>query len=1393
MLTSRQPIWIGWGKELVYLYNDAYRSIIGGKHPWAIGRPTSEVWREIWPEIAPLLSKAMGGQEGTYVEKQLLVMERNGYPEETYYTFSYSPIPDDDGGSGGIICANTEDTARIVGERQMALLGALAAGTAHVRSWSEVGQRAAEALAVDPQDIVFALVYIEEVRDGPLRLTGAVGINRDSPIAAERIEDRDGCLWPVKAALAEQRAQIVRGLSGRLPERPPQGPWRVPPSQAVVLPILPSGSTGRAGVVVVGINPFRLLDRDYESFLGLVANQIAAAIAGADAYEEERRQAEALAELDRAKSSFFSNISHEFRTPLMLMLGPLEELLSDSRLDGRMRDRLQMAQRNGARLSKLVNALLEFSRIEAGRMRGSFQPTDLATLTADLASNFRSATEKAGLELVVDCSPLPHPVYVDRGAWERIVLNLLSNAFKFTLQGRIAVRLRASADEAVLEVQDTGIGIPEHEVPRLFERFHRIEGAQGRSIEGSGIGLALVNELVGMHGGSIAVESRLGEGSTFVVRLPLGRMHLPPEQVRNAAAESRASSAQAFVDEAMRWLPGADDGEVVGIDASAEAEPSRSPRSLILLVDDNADVRDYVRRLLGQSHDIVAVADGQLALDFLAVHRPSLILTDIMMPRVDGFQLLREIRGHPQWRDLPVIVLSARAGAEAAQEGIEAGADDYLVKPFTARELSARVDGALRMARLRSQIHEALRESELRFRTMADNAPVMVWTTDETGACTFLGRSWYDYTGQTPETGLGFGWLEATHPDDRERCGALFADANARRVAFSMEYRLRGADGSYRWMLDAATPWRDAEGRFAGYIGSVIDIMERRAVEQTQRELNEILEARVAEAVSGREQAEARLLRAQKLEAIGKLTGGIAHDFNNLLQVIGGNLQLLEKDVSGRDRAEQRLRNAISGVSRGAKLAAQLLAFGRRQPLDPKVVNLGRLVRGLDELLRRTLGEEIEIETVVGAGLWNTMVDPGQVENALLNLAINGRDAIAGSGKLTVEVGNAFVDDAYAEANDIEPGQYVLLAVSDTGSGMPPEILEHVFEPFFTTKPEGQGTGLGLSMVYGFVKQSGGHVKLYSEVGQGTTVRIYLPRDRRDEETPMETREPTASGGTETILVVEDDDEVRGTVVAMLLDLGYRVLKARDAQSAFAIVESGMPIDLLFTDVVMPGPMRSTELARQTRERSPATAILFTSGYTDNAIVHGGRLDEGVELLSKPYSREQLARRVRQVLKRHAASRGGAPGSASPPAAAPSGTADGQAAAALTVLAVEDEALILMATTDMLEELGHTVLAATSGRAALALLDERGADVLLTDVGLPDMTGVELARSALARQPGLPVVFATGHASVAGLQAGEPLTRAERLSKPFSQDDLSRALQHIRPRAEATTQQGGAS
>lgn len=1565
MLTSRQPIWIGWGQDLLFFYNDAYRSIIGGKHPEALGQPTKVVWREIWADIGPMLATAMSGSEGTYVEEQLLIMERNGYPEETYYTFSYSPIPDDDGTPGGIICANTEDTNRVIGERQLTLLREIAARTTDARTFAEACDRSLSALSTNRLDLPFALLYLTGPDGRRLDLAGTVGIDPGHPAAPASFDPEVSTAWPLEPDLRLSGPRLVHDLRERFTDLPTGG-WQEPPRKAALLPILPAGEAGRSGVLIVGLSPFRLYDADYRGFLELAAGQIAASIGYAEAYEDERRRAEALAEIDRAKTIFFSNVSHEFRTPLTLMLGPLEDLLAragtgpDAAPD---RALLEVAARNSRRLLKLVNALLDFSRIEAGRVQTSFEPVDLATFTADLASTFRSAMDRAGLTFAVTAEPLPAPVHIDRDMWEKVVLNLLSNAFKFTLDGSVTVSIGASADGQAAEVtvRDTGIGIPEHELPRIFDRFHRVEGARGRTIEGSGIGLALVHELVKLHGGTVSVESEHGRGTAFRIRLPFGTRHLPEGAVgRQVGGSSTTAPAGAYVEEALRWLPDGDaEGPAVDAADTRTAVGLSGPvaGSRVLVVDDNTDLRAYMDRLLTAAGFVVETAeDGEAGLGAARRFMPEAIVSDVMMPKLDGFGLLAALRSDPAMREIPFILLSARAGEEARLEGLGAGADDYLAKPFSARELVGRITSNIQLARLRRETEAALREETRTLETLNRVGTAVAAELDleravqtVTDAATELtgaayGAFFYNVVEPSGESYLLYA-LSGVPRETFERFPMprntdLFAPTFAGRAIvrsddvaadprFGRNAPHRGLPGGHLAVVSyLAAPVVSRTGEVLGglffghpergvfseraerlvtgiaaqaaaaidnarlYLAAQAEIEARVAAQTELQALNDSLEVRIADAVAERDrlwdlsedllvvadvdgqlrrvspswermfgkpasvltgrsgfefvhpddraaaasaltrvrqgeiahvevrmraesgadrhigwtlspepgtdrfhgvgrdvtadreaeralrQAEEALRLAQKMEAIGKLTGGVAHDFNNLLQVIGGNLQLLVRDLAGNERAEQRLRSAIAGVTRGAKLASQLLAFGRRQPLAPKVVNLGRFVRGMDDMLRRALGDGIEIETVVTGGLWNALVDPFQVENALLNLAINARDAMKGHGRLTIEAGNALLDEAYAARHgDVKPGQYVMLAVTDTGCGMTTDVLEHVFEPFFTTKPEGQGTGLGLSMVYGFVKQSDGHIGIYSEPDHGTTVRIYLPRMRQEEDVAVDVDAGPVTGGSETVLVVEDDEDVRATVVDLLADLGYRVLKARDAQSALAIVESGMPVDLLFTDVVMPGPLRSPELARKARERLPDIKVLFTSGYTDNAIVHGGRLDDGIDLLSKPYTREALARKIRAVLKSEDR------GSAAPSVAeAPSIPEEEPAAPrALRILLVEDESLIRLNTADILVDAGHTVHEAASAPEALAILDREPVDVLLTDVGLPGMSGVDLAIACLDRWPWVSVVFASGHDKPPGIDADGRLVRSVLLRKPYQEQDLHRALRTASP------------
>ena len=720
-LTSRFPMVMWWGPDLLMLYNDAWRPVLGQtKHP-AIAKPGREVWPEVWHIIGPMLEGVLTTGQATWQDDQLLLLDRNGYLEEAYFTYSYSPIHLADGTVGGAFSAVSETTGRVLGERRLRTLRDLGAQAALAKTEEEACRITMGALTENQTDVPFALLYLLSSDGACLTLSGSTPENvppawclrsLDVSVAAEQDN------WRLAEIVRTGQPIVLKGLHRRVGSLP-HGPWSVETDTALVLPLAAPGQERAAGVLVVGINPCRVLDEAYDSFLRLLAGHIATTIANAHAYEAERGRAEALAELDRAKTAFFSNVSHEFRTPLTLLLGPLEELLSGGRSDlsSSAIGQLEVAHRNSLRLLKLVNTLLDFSRIEAGRIRANYLPTDLASFTAELAGVFRSAIEQAGLRLLVDCPPLPEPVYVDRDMWEQIVLNLLSNAFKFTFTGEIAVGLKLDGGQVELSVCDTGIGIVPDELPKIFDRFHRVEGAQGRTHEGTGIGLALVQELATLHGGTAQADSAPGKGSRFRVTIPTGTSHVPQGQLGVPAAltSAPALTATSFVEEALRWVPS--EAGVRSAESSVLSEsqlpnpytqdsglrPQHAMRPRVLVADDNADMREYIRRLLAERYEVETAPDGAAALAAARAQRPDLILSDVMMPGLDGFGLLRALRDGPDTKTIPIMLLSARAGEESRIEGLEQGADDYLIKPFTARELLARVGVHVTMARIRRE------------------------------------------------------------------------------------------------------------------------------------------------------------------------------------------------------------------------------------------------------------------------------------------------------------------------------------------------------------------------------------------------------------------------------------------------------------------------------------------------------------------------------------------------------------------------------------------------------------------------------------------------------------------------------------------------------------------
>jgi PAS domain S-box-containing protein len=856
ILNSQQAMWLGWGPEATFLYNDAYIEILSSaKHPWALGRPAAEVWSEIWDICGPLADKVFANGEATFVDDVRFFMRRGEFLEEKYFSFSYSPIREESGNVGGLFCPNNDITEKILNARRLRTLSELSAEALMQKTIEAACASVAAVLAKNPDDVPFAALYLIDGERKGARLEQVCGVARGiDALTSEAVslgnEEDEKSLWHLSRVVNTGASQVVpfKDVEGL-----PLGVAQQRLSQAIVLPVTAPGEGGMVGVLVCGINPARKLDAEYRTFYELVASQSAAAIQNARAAEEERKRLEAMAEIDRAKTAFFSNVSHEFRTPLTLMLGPVEELLSKSHTDlsPAAKSQLELVNRNGSRLLRLVNTLLDFSRIEAGRMQAIYQPTDLAGFTAELSSVFRAATERAGLELELDCPTLSEPVYLDRGMWEKIVLNLISNAFKFTFEGKIAVSLARAGKNVELRVRDTGVGIPANELPRLFDRFHRIENTRSRTHEGSGIGLALVQELVKLHGGSVRVESEPGKGSTFIVSMPLGKEHLPADRIGGVRTlASTAMGGAPFLEEALRWLPEANlieaENEVPSHDELlpvpysplSSAADGGEKRPYILVADDNADMRQYLLRLLGERYQLKSAPDGQAALAAIAEHTPDLVLSDVMMPNLDGFGLLRELRSRPATKTIPIILLSARAGEESRIEGMERGADDYLIKPFSARELLARVQTHLEMARIRKDSEDTLRQNRHRFEMVARASQIGFWFCD----LPFDKLTWDNKVKEhfwlPPDAEVTMSmFYERIHPHDRERTRQAIDESIASHTAYDIEYRTLAPDGRQKWIRAIGRTFYDAAGAAKTFDGLTLDITQHKEAEDRERQV----------------------------------------------------------------------------------------------------------------------------------------------------------------------------------------------------------------------------------------------------------------------------------------------------------------------------------------------------------------------------------------------------------------------------------------------------------------------------------------------------------------------------------------------------------------------------
>ena len=1251
ILGAQMPMWLGWGPECLFFYNDAYVHVLGrAKHPWALGQPAAVVWAEIWDVCGPLAERVYRDGDAPFVEDVRLFMNRGTRLEEVYYSFSYSPIRDDAGEVVGLFCPNTEVTAKILGTRRLRTMSELAASALVEKTRDAACTSAAEALARNPDDLPFALLYVD---DGvSLSLSQAVNVVAGSeltPLVVDELHDP----WRLTAAVQTGRALVTPVPANAII---PRGLADQPIAQAIAVPLTAAGHGRPLGALVAGINPTRELDADYRTFYELVSAQIGAAIQNAVVAEEERRRVETLAELDRAKTAFFSNVSHEFRTPLTLMIGPTEDALATPAraLTG---EALEGVYRNELRLLKLVTALLDFSRIEAGRMTAEYEAVDLAVLTADLASTFRSAIERAGLRYVVDTPSLGMQLAVDPAMWEKIVLNLVSNAFKFTLRGTITVTLRREGDLVALEVADTGAGIPAAELPRLFQRFHRIQTPAARSHEGTGIGLALVHELVHLHDGTITVDSELGQGTRFTVRIPVRTVTSPVGARERSSGTWRA----AYV---------GDEGRI------ESGEPGAAADGCVLLADDNADMRAYVTRLLSPHWKVVAVANGREAVAAAVRELPDLVLTDVMMPELDGFGVLAALRADERTRAIPVIMLSARAGDEARVDGLEAGADDYLVKPFAARELIARVRTHVALARLRAEAERRYAQAFALFMQLPAHVTVRLGPELR---CVFQNAASLQY-GDLRGTTLRQAWTDPDVPwaramEQAMRTGSVVVE---RGSSYRRAWRTGEEPSTKTWDFTYA-PLRLPDGTVDGVVTLAIDVTAQREAAEARELAEGRLRAALAAAAvgtyvwdlnSGTVEADEGVRRAFGLAAgqgaalddyaarvhpedRGRWDAARARcaaeriDFDLEYRVVhpdGSIHWLVDRGALAVDgAAPPALTGAVVDISEPRRLAVAAEAASRskdeflavlghelRNPLAPiltalqlleakglagtrevetiarQVEHLRRLVDDLLDVSRITQGhvelrrERLELAAVLGRAI--ELASP-LLERYRHQLTVDVPAGIAVDGD-PVRLAQVFSNLLTNAARYTAPGGHIAIHastregsvrvdVSDDGAGIDGDQLERIFELFARGQTQDHavghgGLGVGLSLVRALTRLHGGTVVAASDGrGRGSTFTVTLPLARALA-APAVQPAPSASSRTRprAVMLVDDNRDAADLLGEVLRLRGHHVEIAYDGPGALQLARGFAP-EVAVIDIGLP-VMDGYELAEHLREHGLA-------------------------------------------------------------------------------------------------------------------------------------------------------------------------------------------------------------
>jgi signal transduction histidine kinase/DNA-binding response OmpR family regulator len=1264
LLPSKAQICMFWGPKLVKLYNDAYIPVLGGKHGSVLGLPGREVWPEIWDVLGPLLTGVVETGEAFRASDHPFYLIRHGFAEETYFDVSYDPVRDESGRVGGVFCIVSETTGRVLSERRLRTLRDLGrAGES--RSAAEACRLALAALAPSRPDIPFMSLYLLDAAGELAHAQGTIGAPAGGALGPAVVSlDDPAWLFAEVAHSGQPRVQerLTAAAARELPDN-------AAPNRTLIHPLMRTGQC--VGFMVAGTSRFQALGDDYRDFFDLVAGQIGTAVTQGSSYDEERKRAEALAELDRAKTTFFSNISHEFRTPLTLMLGPLDDLLGrgQAALSPSDHDALTVIGKNGRRLLKLVNTLLDFSRIQAGRHEARYEPTDLGAFTADLAGVFRSAIEQAGLRFEVRCASGLDPVYVDHSMWEKIVLNLLSNAFKFTFEGGITVELVDRGPAIALVVSDTGIGIAPAELGRVFDRFHRIENVRARTHEGSGIGLALVQELARLHGGEVRVESATGRGSTFTVTIPRGQAHLPFDRIVPATTSATASvGVQSFVEDALGWLPSSD-GPVDVLSTPPVTEPALGGRRFrVLVADDNADMRQYVTRLLRQQWEVDAVGEGHAALAALRARPADLVLTDVMMPGLGGFELLRALRADPATHAIPVIMLSARAGEESKVEGLEAGADDYVIKPFSARELVARVEAHLKMKDMRERAgaeRQTLLASAQAARREAEEKTEIVETINRIGQrlaaqtdLTTLVQSFTDEA--TRLAGAQFGAFFYNLVDDKGGSYTLYTIAGVSRSEFEKfplprntalfaptfhgERIVRIDDvrrdprygqnaphyGMPRGHLPVtsyfAVPVVSRTGDVIGglFLGHEKPGMFPERLEPIMAGVAAQLAIAIDNARLLDQEQRARAAAEAASRAKDEFLAVLSHELRTPLNAVYGWAHMLR---TGGIRGDD-LTRALDVIMRNANAQVQLIddmldvsrIVTGKMRLDVRAVDLRAVVEAAIDVVRPTADAKgLRLQAVLDTQELGITGDPDRLQQVVWNLLINAVKFSPRGGRIQVHLQRT---NSHAE-----------ISVSDTGQGIVPEVLPHVFERFrqadSTSTRRHAGLGLGLALVRHLVELHGGTVEAASGgEGQGATFTVKLPiaiaRSGEAHARPTRGRAygtaAVAAPPTESkalhgvrVVVVDDDRDGLEMIATMLRAGGAEVRTGSSAAEGLETIRAWRP-DVLISDIEMPGEdgytfIRRVRALESEAARTPAVAL---TAY--------GRVEDRLRTLSAGYS-----------------------------------------------------------------------------------------------------------------------------------------------------------------------------